>query len=290
MSGTEKQGLLKKASLSEVDIAEIAQLIALCNEHDSLHMRIPLEELALRSGSEIDDFLYYDQGQLVGYLYVDSWGKAEKEITGMVAPTFRRRGIFRQLFEATQEEFTTRKVEALILVSEEHSHSGHAFAKAVKAHHDFSEHQMLLGNFVERKKTDPQFEIHAATLQDKEAIISLLTLDVGDTADTRQFIEEFYADPTVKLYLATLAGKPLGTLRLYYRDENVSIYGFVVSPEHRGKGYGRQMLEYTIHQILDDGFHAIMLEVDTTNHNALGLYKSCGFQVTTTYDYFNRPL
>jgi ribosomal protein S18 acetylase RimI-like enzyme len=290
MPGTEKQGLLKKASLSEVDIAEIAQLIALCNEHDSLHMRIPLEELAHRSGNEIDDFLYYEQGQLVGYLYVDSWGKEEKEITGMVAPAFRRQGIFRQLFESTQEEFKPRKVETLILVSEESSHAGHAFAKAVKAHHDFSEHQMVLGNFVERKQSAPQFEIRPATLQDKEAIISILTIDVGDTDDTRQFVEEFYADPTIKLYLATLAGKTLGTLRLYYRDEAVSIYGFVVRPEYRGKGYGRQMLEYTIHQIHDEGLHTIMLEVDTTNHNALGLYKSCGFQIKTTYDYFNRPL
>ena len=75
MSATNKQGLLKKSTLTETEISEIAELITLCNKHDELHMRIPPEALRQRSGEEIDDFLYYEQGKLVGYLYVDSWGR-----------------------------------------------------------------------------------------------------------------------------------------------------------------------------------------------------------------------
>src|SRR5215472_15521528 len=98
MPTTEKQGLVKRSTLTEAEIGEIADLATLCNEHDSLRMRIPLEALRQRSGKEIDDFLYYEQGVLVGCLYVDSWGRETKEMTGMVRPEFRRRGIFRQLF------------------------------------------------------------------------------------------------------------------------------------------------------------------------------------------------
>ncbi len=286
MPGAEKQGLVKKARLTETEIAEIAHLLALCNQHGSLYMRIPLKELSQRSGKEINDFLYYEQEQLVGYVYADSWGNEEKEITGMVAPAFRRRAIFRQLFEATREEFKARKVEALMLVCERTSHAGQAFASAVKAQHDFSEHEMVLGNFVERQHTDPQFLMHPATLQEKEAIITILEGDNRDSGNTRQRVEEAYADPTQRLYLAMLAEKPLGTVRLCYQDETVGIYGFVVLPEYRGRGYGRQMLASSIHTIYDEGPHTIMLEVDTTNLHALGLYASCGFHITTTYDYF----
>src|SRR3954471_24454631 len=115
MSIPEKQGLFKKSTLSEAEIAGIMQLIDLCNRQDHLQMRISLEALAQRSGTEINDFLYYEQDTLVGYLYVDSWGHKEKEITGMVAPAFRRRGIFRQLFEATLAESKAHGVESLIL-------------------------------------------------------------------------------------------------------------------------------------------------------------------------------
>ncbi len=289
MSTDEKQGLQKKSTLAEAEIAEIAQLIARGNAQDNLHIRIPLEALRRRSGDEIGDFLYYENDTLVGYLFVDSWGKKEKEFTGVVAPETRRRGIFRQLFEAAGEECKARGVERLILISEHSSHSGHAFARAIKARHDFSEHEMVLGNFLERKVVDPQFQMRQATLDDREALISIFEADINDEEDARALVDEAYQDTSQQIYLATLASKPLGCLRLYYQDESVGIYGFIVRPEYRGQGYGRQMLEYIIHRMYDEGLglRKIMLEVETTNHNAIGLYRSCGFEITTTYDYFD---
>src|SRR5690242_13748338 len=144
MSPSEKQGLQKRSTLIEAEILEIAQLLAHGNAHDNLHVRIPLEALRRRSGDETGDFLYYEEGALVGYLFVDSWGKKEKEFTGIVAPEMRRRGIFSQLFESAREECKARGVERMVLISEHDSHSGQAFAKAIKAHYDFSEHEMVL--------------------------------------------------------------------------------------------------------------------------------------------------
>jgi ribosomal protein S18 acetylase RimI-like enzyme len=286
MSTSEKQGLLRKSTLTGEEIDEIARLIALCDGQDNLDMPISLDSLRQRPGNEIDDFLYYERGELVGYLYVDSWGKEEKELTGMVTPEFRRRGIFRQLFEAAREECKARGVEKLFLICERSSQSGHAFARSVRAHHDFSEHKMALQTFIERQRSDPQFQMRPATLEDKEALISIIATDMGDEEDARQFVENIFALGNQPQYLATLAGKPLGTLRLDYHDGEVSIYGFVVRTEYRGRGYGRQMLEQIIRQLHDEGIKAITLEVEVENKNAIGLYSSCGFQVVTTYDYF----
>lgn len=290
MPGSEKQGLLKKSALTDSEITEIAQLMQLCNEYEHLNMPISLDALRQRTGNEIDDFIYYEQGVLVGYLFVDSWGKEEKEVTGMVAPALRRRGIFRQLFEAAWQECKGRGVQCLILISEQHAQAGHAFVRSVRAHHDFSEHKMLLGTFVERQQSDPRFHMRPALLEDKEALISIVATDIGDEEDARDFVEQVYRASRQPQYLAMLAGEPLGTLRLDYSDGGVGIYGFVVRPEHRGHGYGRQMLEYIIRQIYREGFQTITLEVETDNHNAIGLYQSCGFQVIATYDYFNRTI
>lgn len=290
MSTSEKQGLLKKSTLTGEEIEEVARLIALCDGQDNLDMPISLDGLRQRPGNEIDDFLYYERGELAGYLYVDSWGKEEKELTGMVAPEFRRRGIFRQLFEAAREECRARGVEKLFLICEQSSQSGQAFARSVRAHQDFSEHKMALQTFVERRRSDPQFQMHPATPEDKEALVSILATDMGDEKDARQFVEKIFALGKQPQYLATLAGKPLGTLRLDYHDGEVSIYGFVVRSEYRGRGYGRMMLEQIIRQLHNEGIKAITLEVEVENKSAIGLYTSCGFQVVTTYDYFSRNI
>lgn len=290
MSTNENQGLHKKSTLTDAEITEIAQLVTFCNEQGNLRTRIPLDALHQRSGSEIDDFLYYENSELAGYLYIDSWGKVEKEITGVVKPEFRRRGIFRQLFEAARVDCKERGVKDMILVCEQNSYAAHAFARAVKAHHDFSEHEMILGTFVERQVSDPRFHMRSATPEDQPALISIMATDMGNEEEARQLVEELYKEPEQHFYLAALDEKPLGCLRLDKQGEAVGIYSFIVRPEHRKHGYGRMMLEHIIRRIYDEGPRTIMLEVETTNRNAIGLYESCGFFTRTTYDYFNRTI
>ena len=79
----------------------------------------------------------------------------------------------------------------------------------------------------------------------------------------------------------------MGCLRLDEMEDEVGIYGFVVRPEQRGRGYGRQILEEAIRIIRAEGGKEITLEVETDNVNAIGLYRSCGFLVKTTYDYYS---
>lgn len=281
-----KQGCYTQRTLTGDEIDEIARLMAVCNAHDALDMPISLESLRQRAEHEINDFLYYEQGTLAGYLYVDSWGQAAKEMTGMVAPAFRRRGIFRRLFAAARQECQARGVVQAILICERDSQPGQAFARAVGARHDLSEHKMVLKHFVERRSSDPHLRMRLATVEDTAALVAILATDMSDEQEAHQFVERVFALDEQPQYLATLAEQPLGTLRLDYHDGAAGIYGFVVRAEYRGRGYGRQMLEHTIRQLQSEGIATITLEVETEQHQAIGLYTSCGFQRVTTYDYF----
>lgn len=284
MLDARKQGLQKRTRLTEAEIAEIVQLNTLCNQQDHLRLLVPVGVLHRRSSEEINDFLYYEQGTLVGYLYMGNWDTKKKEIMGMVEPAFRRRGIFRQLFEAARAECRERNIAVLLLVCEQASNAGQAFARAVGATLAFSEHAMTLRHFIERKTDDPLFQIRPATLADKETIIAIIATDIEE-AQAQTLVEMLLQLPKQVLYLATLSDQPLGTIRLDYRNTAIGIYGFVVLPAFQGRGYGRQILESSIRHILaENPLHTITLEVETTNHNALSLYTSCGFQITTTYD------
>ena len=290
-SNQRKQGLVIKSTLTPAELAAISRLIDICNTHDGLRMRIGMDMLRERRGDEANDFLYYVDGQLVGYLEADSYGRKEKELAGMVHPDFRRQGIFTTLFTAAREEFQRRGVQKLILVCEHKSASGQAFLATTGAELAYSEHEMWLGTFQERGRRTPGLNMRRADAQDIDTIVSFLATDSGNSGEVKAWVTELMGKPDAFwFYLATLNGQPLGTVRLDFMEEVTGIYAFEVRLGYRGLGYGREMLEQLIHIAREASPKPIMLDVQTDNTNAVGLYLSCGFEVKTTYDYYELNL
>ncbi|HZU70231.1 MAG TPA: GNAT family N-acetyltransferase [Ktedonobacteraceae bacterium] len=283
-----KSGLVKRQTLSDVELAAIEQLIATCNAYEGLRMRLSTEWLKKRTGDQTNDFLYYEDARLAGYLNIDSHGVLEKELTGMVHPDYRRRGIFSALLAAAREECDRRGVKKLILVCEDGSLSGKAFAQAVGAHHDFSEHEMVLGTFHEKPVVSPQLHVRKAGAEDLEAIALIHATSFGDDLQrSRSYTEICLRRPWCTFYLGLLGEEPVACLRLDDLEEEFGIYGFGVRPEYQGRGYGRQLLQDIIRMLRAGSTRGIMLDVETNNTNAVGLYLSCGFEIRTTYGYYD---
>ena len=299
MSTQEKQGLIRKLTPADIEMAEVEQLIEICNKYEGLRMRLDTEPMRKRPGDNVYDFLYYEDGKLVGYLALDSFGRKQKEVTGMVHPEYRRKGIFRTLLEAAKEECLDMGVQKLILVCEENSLSGLAFVDAIGAHHDFSEYEMVLGTFKEKFVFDDRFRFQEANASDLDIIVSIMAtdLDEGESIEgLEQWVGKALQDPNRHFYLGRFGGdsvscgEPIGCLRLDEMDKEIGIYAFIVRPDYRGRGYGRQMLEEAIRTIQSRSSKGIMLDVDTNNTNAIGLYRSCGFEVRATYAYYGLDL
>ncbi len=286
-----KSGLIAKSTLTPDEIAEISRLIDICNAHDGLRMRIGLDTLRERRSDETNDFLFYADGQLVGYLEADSYGGQEKELTGMVHPDFRRQGIFTTLFTAAKAELQRRRVQKLIFVCEHKSESGRAFLATTGAQLAYSEHEMWLGTFHERGRRTEGLSMRRAGMEDIDTIVSFLATDSGNVKGVREWVTELMGKPDqFWFFLATLKGQPLGTVRLDFMDELIGIYAFEVRLGYRGLGYGREMLEQLIYIAKGQSNKPIMLDVETNNTNAIGLYLSCGFEIKTTYDYYELNL
>ena len=190
MSNATKHILIAKQTLTPDEIAEISRLIDICNEHDGLRMRIGLEMLRERTGDETNDFLYYADGQLVGYLEADSYGGQEKELTGMVHPDFRRQGIFTALFTAAKEEMQQRGVQKMIFVCEHKSESGRAFLATTGAQLAYAEHEMWLGTFHERGRRTAGLSMRRAGVEDIDTIVSFLATDSGNVEGVKGWVTE----------------------------------------------------------------------------------------------------
>jgi ribosomal protein S18 acetylase RimI-like enzyme len=232
----------------------------------------------------------------VGYIALDDRGVETKELFGMVHPAYRRRGIFQVLFEAAKDICRSRGVKHLVLVCERASPTGQAFVRSVGANYDFSEHEMVLTDFCPRHQFDDRLSFRFADLNDIEALAFVQAAAFGDPEEAvRRRIATNMMRPDCLYGLALLGEKPLGceepvgSLRFELEGE-IGMYAFGIHPAYRGRGYGRQMLEEAVHKIRadqDTSQKAIMLDVETDNLHALNLYRSCGFQIRATYNYYN---
>ena len=280
-------GLYTPSSLTPTEIAHIEHLIATCNSYENLRMRLTLDVLGNHPANITHNFLYFVDNTLVGYLTVYPWGTQKKELTGMVHPNYRRRGIFHSLLSAARNEWSNKGIQKFLLISEHTSHSGLAFLNAIGSHHDFSEHEMVLGIFQKRQFFNERIHTRKAYINDFDALTSIIATDLDNEERAKSFVTRLFQEDKRPFYIGILGEEPIGCLNLDETEKEIGIYGFVVRPEYRGRGYGRQILQDVICAIRAKSPKGIMLDVETDNTNALGLYLSCGFEIRTTYDYYS---
>ncbi len=286
-----KDGLVKQRTWREDELAKARQLFELCDRFEGLSLKLDVDMLRSRKGRDVNDFLYYEDGRMVGLLALDEFGAEDKEMTGGVHPEYRRRGIFSKLLAAAKEEARSRGAERLILICERFSKSGQAFVAAIGAVYDFSEHRMVLTDFKERGGYQERIVLQKARAEDVEDLAVITAMSFGHSIEgSRRNILENMEGLHVQYYLGKLGEETVGCLNLQEGEKEYGIYGFAVLLPYRGRGFGRQMLEQVIKEVRAMSEKGVALEVETNNENAIGLYRSCGFRGKTTFGYYTIDL
>ncbi|MDR2655448.1 MAG: GNAT family N-acetyltransferase [Oscillospiraceae bacterium] len=90
--------------------------------------------------------------------------------------------------------------------------------------------------------------------------------------------------------IAFAGDKIVGKMRIESHEGVFAIYGFSISPEYRGKGFGRDFLSAVLEGITSQSYNKIYLEVEESNMVAFNLYKNSGFQVEAVFDYYHKRI
>lgn len=297
MSDMIRQGLFAKHFLHSHEIAELEELVTLCASREHLLLPLDYNLLALSALPTDDLFLFYRNDQLVGCLLLDRYHSNMKEVTALVHPDFRRQGIFGELLAAARQECLSRGITHLLFVCETTSASGRALLQAIGAGREFAEHRMVLQAFQPRFQHDDRLVVREALFDDRAELVEVLAADFeGDRERALQHILRAFERPNQRFYLASYGGddlgcaEPVATLRIEETPREFGIYGVFVRPEYRGRGHGRQLIEEAIVFTHERSQKPIMLEVESNNFTAFNLYRSLGFTIDRTYEYYGLEL
>jgi ribosomal protein S18 acetylase RimI-like enzyme len=272
--------------LNQKQIDEIKALEEVCNRFEDLTMKLNWDMLTSRAKNEVNDFLVYENEELVGYLALYVFRDSEAEVSAMVHPKHRRKRIFRKLLSQARQELMVRDIPRFLFICEEKSVSGKSTMDAIKAVYTFSEYGMTLQE-VKPLSSSVKLSLKEA---DKEDLEDLVNMDVAcfqlNKNDTSNLLQKQLGQPNRIHKVASVNGKRIGKISVLLSETEAYIYGFCILPTYRGKGYGKTILKETVESLSNEGHSKISLEVECKNKNALILYKRCGFEVEAGYEYY----
>lgn len=265
--------------LTESDIEEVGKLTSICNQYEGLDYLTP--------SPQTQAVLCYEDGQLVGLLAVQR-GIGEAELTIVVHPEYRRRGIGSALLQTAKKECEGQGTERCLLVCQESSKSGKAFVQSIGANYRFSEYKMKLEDRpVGAQVSEQSIRMYQASFRDRTLLASITATSFGKPEEEN--LQRYTRDipkPTHRFFIATLDNQRIGSFGVVSSRDRVWIVALGVLPEYRKRGYGRQMLTRIVRMLLKEGHHEVLIEVQTDNKNALRLYRTCGFKEQAEYGYY----
>ncbi len=255
--------------------------------------RLKLEWGVLRSrpSDQVRDLLWWEDGRLLGFAGLYGFNWQWLEVTGMVDPDARGRGIARALWEAALPLCHAHGAERLLMVVPRHSRPGAGLARSLGLALHHSEHALRLSAAPAPGPAEPsaeaEIELRTATLADIPVLSHLFDdgFHDGGHVDPGRLTRE-----GTRTMLILRGGEPVGTIAAAHHGDRGSIYGFVVETRWRGQGIGGIALRRVCAELFAAGATHVELEVEVENEGALGLYTQLGFEPLTTEDYYElRP-
>ncbi|KIL39728.1 hypothetical protein SD70_18235 [Gordoniibacillus kamchatkensis] len=288
---------MPRQGLSRHELDAIRGLAEICERHDGIKLKLNWSMLESRPAGETNDLLVYERGRLVGFCGIYAFLSTEAELSGMVHPDYRRRGVFTQLAAKAAQLCRERGMQRLIYICPRNSEAGQSFLQRQNLPYRDSEYAMELSNAsavpLSAASLPSGVTLRQGGKDDLNQLAELNRVGFGMSQEEATSLAAATLTPLEIPYLAERDGQAVGKLNVLFNDSAglAFVFGFAVKPEERGRGIGRAMLSGVIERIRKErGLARFGLEVAATNERALGLYESCGFRTVSVIDYYTQQL
>lgn len=270
--------IVKSPCLSENEIGDALALVELSNKHDDTKYIFDVNEQL---------YLLYYNHVLVSVASIFSPKTDEAEVVIITEKDYRKNGYYKELIQEIKTDLKKRGIKSILTVCDNNSIDGINVVGKSSFTYEFSEFLMEHNN-LDFFETRADIDVVKALEKDMEKVIELNT-DIFSTSrnDAENIIKENFKNPLRNLYTINLGKEIIGLIGIYAETKRLYIYGVGIILSFRNKGYGRDALNAVVAICKElSGRKKIMLEVETNNENALGLYRSCGFELQTEFRYY----
>lgn len=274
--------------LDEKLMKEIKDLVEVCRKFDALKEEIYLSN-ELNFNKEIKYvFVLYEDNKLVSVLSVFIPTELEGEFSAYTLPEYRNRGYFKELFNRAKMELQKYKVSDILLVCEASSKSGKAVVQRLGAKYDFAEYSM---KYVGKDKIDLnnfKSQLYIADMKDIDDLtnISMNGFKSNSYEDSKQFVKSILESEDRIQLLTKVNDKCIGMVSVGIHEDKCGIFGVAIMPDHRGNGFGKELVKLALNYLIKRNYDNIWLDVDSKNDIAFNLYKSIGFNVENAVEYY----
>lgn len=282
--------LTKTTKLSRNELRDIKKLITLAAKEDKFTTKVYWNILQDRKIPEFDDYFYYINGNLVGYLGLFVFKAHAAEVCSVIHPKYRGQGIFKRLFEEAWRELERREIPIALLLCNKGAEPGETVCQKMGAEYSHAEIEMTA-----KKKVD--FEgLPEITMRDvsESDVMELARMDsVCFNTNFEKMVFRFINGLTDKnrvVWMAVQGDKDVGKVHIRFdEDRRAYIHDLCVPPENRRKRIGIAMTIATMEKLRQQGYHNIYLDVEESNPNAVAMYEKCGFEETAVHNFWKYP-
>jgi ribosomal protein S18 acetylase RimI-like enzyme len=265
---------------------EIDGLIDACEKADGLRTDIFTDEYLNFYKDMHCAFAYYEENAMKAFLFVFSPQIDEVELTVLVSPGSRGKGVFKALVGEAAAESVGFGYHRGLLVCNAASKTG----MQAMAHYGYpihhTEYEMRCAPIIP-KDVPEGFRLVRARHEDIPELAKLGTKIFGRGEDEEASIMKSGIESSDRTqWKFELSGKAIGICATRREDKKIMIYGLGIHPDERRKGYARILLDLVAKEALASGAEELFLEVDSENPPALRLYRSYGFADGNVVHYY----
>jgi len=270
-------------------VNDVQHLEQICEKQDGLKGSI-FVDTTMNFDHEMNSiFLMYDGNKLISLLTMFVPTQNEAEITALTLPSHRGKGYFKKLLSRAVKELIKYEIPEVLFVIESQSMTGEQVITHLSAQYDFTKYSMRL----DPRKYVPLSSNRLTYIKPREEDLKKLirtSMNIFDDSyeETQGMIVNIFKSDTREQYLGILNDVIIGMGSSSRDGDEVSIFGFGITPEFRSKGYGYDLLHLIVEQLRQSGIRKIVIEVDSNNSHAFNLYQKFGFQIETSFEYYRQ--
>jgi RimJ/RimL family protein N-acetyltransferase len=250
--------LTRNHQLTNQEFIDLDSLSAACKLKDGNNVAI-YKHLLSQNRPRLCNVLYYHQKQLIGFLSTFFFYGDACEITVMVAPDYRKRGIATQMLKEILPLIQSENIKSLIFSTPHDVNNEWLLAKDFRYLH--SEYQM------------EQQQHYPLPIANKSLVVRFATMD--DLAFICAIDDACF--PTHQPELAIHIQN-----QLY--DPNYKM------PQFQKHGFGSTMLAHAVNYSLAANQPKLSLTVEAKNQQALKIYSRLGFKIENAHDFWSIPM